>query len=421
MKVLIKKATIADSTSPHHQTIQDILIINGIIQSIAESIVEQADFIIDTPELTVSPGWMDCFAHFCDPGFEHRETLQTGAAAAAAGGFTQVFAIPNTLPVVDAKSQVEYIVQQSKSLPVQIIPIGAITKNAEGRELAEMYDMQNSGAVAFSDGTNPVQSAGLLLKALQYIKSFDGTIIQVPDDKSIAPNGLINEGIVSTRLGLPGKPMMAEELIVARDLKLARYTNSKIHFTGISSPKSLEYIKRSKEAGIQVTCSVTPFHLAFCDEDLMDYDTNLKVNLPLRRRQDMLDLRTAVADGTIDCIATHHQPHDWDSKTCEFEYAKFGMIGLETCYPVLKSVLPKVSEEKWIELLSINPRKIFGMKQPTVAQQAPANLTLFQPNKTFEYRKENIRSKSHNSPFIGRQFTGKVYGIINGGKMTLND
>jgi dihydroorotase len=421
MKVLIKKATIADSTSLHYQTTKDILIINGIIQSIAESIVEQADFIIDTPELSVSPGWMDCFAHFCDPGFEHKETLQTGAAAAAAGGFTQVFAIPNTRPVVDAKSQVEYIVQQSKSLPVQIIPIGAITKNTEGKELAEMYDMQNSGAIAFSDGIQPVQSAGLLLKALQYVKSFNGTIIQVPDDCSIAPHGLMNEGIISTRLGLPGKPMMAEELIVARDLKLARYAHSKIHFTGISSPKSLEYIKRSKEGGIQVTCSVTPYHLAFCDEDLMDYDTNLKVNLPLRKRQDMLDLRIALADGTIDCIASHHQPQDWDSKTCEFEYAKFGMIGLETCYPVLKKLLPQVPEERWIELLSINPRKIFGMEQPSVSEKAIANLTLFLPNKTFEYKKENIRSKSYNSPFIGQQFTGKVYGIINGAKMKLND
>jgi dihydroorotase len=284
-----------------------------------------------------------------------------------------------------------------------------------------MYDMQNSGALTFSDGTNPVQSAGILLKALQYVKSFNGTIIQVPDDKSIAPHGLMNEGIVSTRLGLPGKPMMAEELIVARDIKLARYANSKIHFTGVSSPKSLEYIKRAKDGGIQVTCSVTPYHLAYCDEDLMNYDTNLKVNLPLRTRNDMMALRAAVADGTIDCIATHHMPQDWDSKTCEFEYAKYGMIGLETCYSVLKMVLPQVLEERWIQLLSTNPRKIFGLQQPSIAENSVANLTLFLPNKSYEYKKEIIQSKSYNSPFIGTTFTGKVYGIINGHRMHLNN
>lgn len=420
MKVLIKKAYIADPLSSHYQSTKDILINNGIIQSVTGNISETADQTIQESNLHVSSGWIDIFAHFCDPGFEHKETLQTGALAAAAGGYTQVLVLPNTRPVIDAKSQVEYIVQQSKSLPVQIIPIGAITKNAEGKELAEMYDMQNSGALAFSDGINPVQSAGLLLKALQYVKSFDGTIIQVPDDKSIAPHGLINEGIVSTRLGLPGKPMMAEELIVARDIKLTRYANSKIHFTGVSSPKSLEYIKRAKDGGIQVTCSVTPYHLAYCDEDLMNYDTNLKVNLPLRTRNDMMALRTAVADGTIDCIATHHTPQDWDSKTCEFEYAKYGMIGLETSYSVLKMVLPQVPEERWIRLLSINPRKIFGLQQPSVSESSAANLTLFFPNKSYEYKKEIIQSKSYNSPFIGTTFIGKIQGIINGEKVQLN-
>jgi dihydroorotase len=420
MKVLIKKAYIADTTSPYHASTKDILINNGIIDSIADSITETADTTIQEPGLSISSGWVDSFAHFCDPGYEYKETLQTGTAAAATGGFTRVMVLPNTRPVVDTKATVEYIVQQSKSLPVQVVPIGAITKNTEGRELAEMYDMQNSGAGAFCDGNNPVQSAGILLKALQYVKSFNGTIIQVPDDKSIAPHGLINEGIVSTRLGLPGKPMMAEELMVARDIKLARYTQSRLHFTGVSSPKSLEYIKRAKEGGIQITCSVTPYHLAFCDEDLMNYDTNLKVNLPLRTRTAMMALRDAVADGTIDCIATHHMPQDWDSKTCEFEYAKFGMIGLETCYSVLKKVLPQVPEERWVALLSTQPRKIFGIEQPLIAANTPAELTLFQPGKACEYNRETIRSKSYNSPFLGQSFTGKVVGIINRKKIVIN-
>ncbi|MEP6726024.1 MAG: dihydroorotase [Bacteroidota bacterium] len=420
MKFLLKNVFITDPHSPHHRSRKDIFIVDGIISAIADNLQEAADQLIEIDGLHVSPGWADVFANFCDPGYEYKETLQTGAAAAAAGGYTTVFAVPNTKPVIDAKSQVEYVVQQSKSLPVQIIPLGAITKNAEGKELAEMYDMNNSGAVAFSDGLNPLQPAGILLKALQYIKSFNGVIIQIPDDKTIAPYGLINEGLVSTRLGLPGKPAMAEELMVARDIKLARYADSKLHFTGVSSPKSLEYIKRAKEGGIKITCSVTPYHLAFCDEDLYTYDTNLKVNPPLRTRNDMLALREAVAGGTIDCIATHHMPQDWDHKTCEFEYAKNGMIGLQTCYSVLKTTMPGVSEERWIELLSINPRTIFGLAVPTVKENTTANLTLFQPGEKYSFAKEDIKSRSHNSPFIGSVFTGKVAGIINGEKMVLN-
>ncbi|HEY4148533.1 MAG TPA: dihydroorotase [Chitinophagaceae bacterium] len=420
MKVLLKQVHIIDPASPHHHSRKDIFITEGIIRKIADSIGETADQVVAQDDLYVSPGWMDSFAHFCDPGYEYRETLQTGAAAAAAGGFTTVFVTPDTRPVLDSKSMVEYVVQQSRTLPVQLIPIGAITKNAEGKELAEMYDMHASGARAFSDGLNSVQSAGLLLKALQYVKAVNAVIIQLPDDTTIAPQGLINEGIVSTRLGLPGKPMMAEELVVARDIKLARYAGSRLHFTGVSSPKSLEYIRRAKDGGLQVTCSVTPYHLAFCDEDLMGYDTNLKVNPPLRSKSDRDALRKAVAAGAVDCIATHHLPRDWDSKTCEFEYAKNGMIGLETCYGVLKTALPEISEDHWVELLSTNARKIFGLEIPTITENATATLTLFQPGRRYEYKKEQVKSKSRNSPFIGQQLTGKAFGIINGNRIELN-
>jgi dihydroorotase len=372
MKVLLKQVYITDPASPHQHSRKDIFIAEGVIRQIADNITETADHTVQQDNLYVSPGWADPFAHFCDPGYEYRETLQTGAAAAAAGGFTTVLVTPDTKPVLDTKSLVEYVVQQSKALPVQLVPIGAITRNAEGKELAEMYDMHASGAGAFGDGLNAIQSAGLLLKALQYVKAVDAVIIQLPDDKTIAPHGLMNEGIVSTRLGLPGKPMMTEELVVARDIKLARYAGSKLHFTGVSSPKSLEYIQRAKDGGIAVTCSVTPFHLTFCDEDLLGYDTNLKVNPPLRTAKDRDALRLAVANGTVDCIATHHLPRDWDSKTCEFEYAKNGMIGLETCYGVLKSALPQVSEDRWVELLSTNARKIFGLETPTVKENTKA-------------------------------------------------
>ncbi|HYC29344.1 MAG TPA: dihydroorotase, partial [Chitinophagaceae bacterium] len=294
MKILIRKAHIIDPSSPFHNSVQDIFINNELIEEIGQGLDHIADQVIDVQGLYVSPGWVDVFANFNDPGYEFKETLETGAAAAAAGGFTHVFVMPNTKPAIDSKSQVEYVRRRSAYLPVNIHPIGAITKNAEGKELAEMYDMHASGSVAFSDGVNSIQSSGLLLKALQYVKTFNGVVIQVPDDNTVGTFGLMNEGIVSTRLGLPGKPAMAEELMVARDLKLARYAESRIHFTGISSAKSLEYVHRSKQGGIEVTASVTPFHVYFTDEDLTSYDTNLKVLPPLRAQKDRQALREAL-------------------------------------------------------------------------------------------------------------------------------
>lgn len=421
MQVLIKQAKIISPASPLNGLTKDILITNGIIAKIADTITDNAAQVIEQAGLCISIGWMDIFSSFGDPGFEYKETLETGTAAAAAGGFTEVMVLPNTNPVIHSKTQVEYIVQKSKDLPVTVYPIGAVTKNAEGKDLAEMYDMHQSGALAFGDGVHTVQSSGILLKALQYVKSFDGTVIQVPDDKSIAPNGLINEGIVSTQSGLPGKPAIAEELMVARDIKLARYTNSKIHFTGIASAKSLEYIKRAKDGGIAVTCSVTPYHLFFTDEDVRGYDTNLKVNPPVRTETDRQALLKAVADGTVDCIATHHFPQNWDSKTCEFEYAKEGMIGLETMFGVLgKTVIAHWSLEKCIDALSVMPRTIFGLPIPEIKEGAAANITLFNAAAEYVFEESMIRSKSKNSPFIGKELKGKVIGIINKGKIVLN-
>lgn len=421
MKVLIKQATIVSAVSPFNGQTKDILISGGLIISIADHITENADHVIQQDGLHVSVGWFDSFAHFCDPGFEHRETLETGTRAAAAGGFTDVMIVPNTNPVLHTKSQVEYIIQKSSLPGVRVHPIGAVTKNADGKELAEMYDMANSGAIAFSDGLNAIQDGGLLLKALQYVKTIDGTIIQVPEDKSIGNTGLMNEGIISTQLGLPGKPAMAEELMVARDIKLTRYAESKLHFTGISSAKSLEYINRAKAAGINITCAVTPYHLFFCDEDLQQYDTNLKVNPPLRTHADMLALRKGLLDGTVDCIASHHIPQNYDNKICEFEYAKNGMIGLESLFGVVWSMVNgEWSIVQFVERLTVSPRKIFGLPVPEIKEGVTATLTLFNPAAEYIFAEKNIQSKSKNSPFTGRQLKGKVIGIINGDTIYLN-
>lgn len=420
MKILVKQAKIVDPSSPFSGQTVPVFIENGIIKHIGTD-PGAADQVIDLPGLHLSPGWTDLFAQFGDPGLEYKETVESGAAAAAAGGFTDVVVIPNTKPVVHNKAGVEYLVQKSRPLPVNIHPMGAITRDAEGRELAEMYDMRASGAIVFGDGLHPVQSAGLLVKALQYIKAFNGLLIQVPEDRSINPHGLMNEGIISTQLGLPGKPALAEELIVARDIELAAYAGSKLHFTGISAGVSLDLIRKARSKGNElISCSVTPAHLFFSDEDLQDYDTNLKVNPPFRTPADRQALQQAITDGTIDSIASHHLPHEYDSKVVEFEYAKAGMTSLETVYAVLRTALPEISQEKWVELLSVNPGKLIGLPVKTIREGEPAALTLFQPDVQWTVGTQALRSRSRNTPFLGKTLTGRVAGIINKNQVVLN-
>ena len=421
MKILIQQAQITDINSPYNGTRQDLLIENGIITQIGQLKNIQADHTLSSPNLHISTGWVDSFAHFCDPGLEYKETIETGMEAAAAGGYTEVMILPHTAPAITGKSQVEYILKRSENKKVKIHPLGALSKNIEGKDLAEMYDMQKAGAIAFTDGLKPVQSGGLFLKALQYVKAFNGTVIQMPDDNSIGHKGLMHEGIKSTQLGLPGKPMISEEIAVARDLRLLQYTESRLHLTGITSPRSLSQIEAAKREGLRVSCSVSPAHFFFSDEDLSDYNTNLKLTPPLRTAEEQLELKNALISGKIDIIASHHLPHETDSKICEFEAAQPGMIALETAYAATQTAIGSaLTPERWVQLVGENPRKIFDIEAPIIDLNHSANLTLFDPDTAFTFTEDMIRSKSKNSPFIGKTLKGKVIGTILGNHIHIN-
>ncbi len=420
MTILLRQVKIADTNSPFNGCIKDILIQDQTILSISDNYTGEADSIFDKPNTLVSPGWVDPFVHFCDPGMEHRETLVSGSAAANNGGYTTVFAIPNTKPVIDNKSQVSYVLQQNQFLPIHVLPIGAISKHIEGKDLAEMIDMHSNGAVAFSDGLYPVQSTLLFLKSLQYVKAFDGVAIQMPIDKSLGSLGLMNEGILSTKLGLPGIPAIAEELIISRDIELLRYTESKLHITGVTTAKGINLIAAAKKEGLGITCSVTPYHLFFTEEDLKDYNTLLKVSPPLRTEKDRLALLEAVQNGVVDCISSHHMPQDWDGKTIEFENAKSGMASIETCYAAIQDKIPSLSSDKIADLFSINARNIFGLADATIKEGNVAELTMYNNTLITKMSMKDSKSKSANSPFWDIELKGKVVGTLVKGKLNQN-
>jgi len=420
MTILLRQVKIADTNSPFNGLVKDILVQDQQIISITDQYKGKADQIIECKHTNICPGFVDPFVHFCDPGMENRENLQSGAAAASVGGFTTVFVIPNTNPVIDTKSQVTYIHQHTQELPIHILPLGAISKKIEGKDLAEMIDMYSNGAIAFTDGLHPVQSTLLFLKALQYVKAFDGVVIQMPIDKSLGSLGLMNEGILSTQLGLPGIPAIAEELMIHRDIELVKYTQSKLHITSVSTAKGIALIAAAKKEGLPISCSVTPYHLFFTEEDIKDYNTLLKVFPPLRSKEDQKALIKAVENGIVDCISSHHMPQDWDGKNIEFENAKAGMASIETSFSAVKQKIPSLSENKLAELFSINARQIFNLPSMTIEEGAAAEFTLFNTQATTCLSKENSKSKSANSPFWDLILQGKIMGSYVKGKLLLH-
>lgn len=414
MNILIKSARIIDLFSPFNGKVMDILIENGVITSIATTIVPKKTVkTISSKNLCVSVGWMDMQANFCDPGFEHKEDIQTGVNAAAAGGYTAVALVSSTLPTIHSKAEVEYIKNKSATSIVEVYPVGTLSYKQEGKDIAEMYDMHLSGAVAFSDDKKAVNDAGLLMRALLYAKNFGGLIITHCDEKAISQDGKMNEGVVSTMLGLKGIPALAEELMVNRNIFLAEYTDAPIHLANISTERSVALIKQAKEKGIKVTAAVNAYNLSLPETLLAGFDSNYKLNPPLRTPKDIDALKKGITDGTIDVITSDHRPQDIESKDVEFDYATNGMIGLESAFALVNSNKDKIKLEALIKTLTVNTRTILKLKQPKIAPGETANITLFDPEFEWTFDKQAIKSKSRNTPFIGQTFKGKVIGIIN--------
>ncbi len=422
MEILLRSARIVDSGSPFHNRLKDILISDGKIKKIGNQLSNPSKATeVTADNLHVSIGWFCLHTFLADPGYEQKETVETGCRAAAFGGFTHICCLPNTNPVIQTKSQIEYIHRKALHEVVSVHPVGAMTQNCQGTDLTEMYDMYEACAIAFSDGLKPSVSAGTLERALLYVKAFNGIIFTHPEDNTISKNGVMNEGATSVKLGLPSAPALAEEIAVNRDLYILEYTESKLHFLDVSLSRSVELIRNAKKRGLKVSASANAYNLMLDEKALADYDTNCKVNPHLRTKQDIAELLKGITDGTIDTITSAHQPHEEDCKKLEFEKAEFGMIGLETCFAIANTVLNgKLSTGKIIQLFAHNPRKVVGMKIPKIKEGEDADLTLFNPKLKWTFSENDIQSKSKNTPFVGKKFTGKALGVINKGKLQLN-
>ncbi len=416
MKILINNVTVADPQSFFHLQTLSVLIDSGVIKKIAAEINEPADEIINASGAYISPGFTDIFAHASDPGFEHNETLASLANAAMAGGYTTVAVLPNTNPVVDSKTAVSYIKNTAANLPVNIYPLGAVSKHIDGKELAEMYDMKQSGALAFSDYKHPIKDAGMMMRALQYATNVNSFISVHCNDESISGNGQMNEGETSTALGLKGIPALAEELMLQRNITILEYTGGKMHVATISTKGSVELIKKAKAAGLQITCGVAAVNLMQDDSVLTDFDSNYKLNPPLRTKRDVAALRNALENGTIDVVVSDHLPQDPESKEFEFDLADFGMIGLQTFFSCALEGLKEKGLENLVKSITVNPRQILGISASSIAEGARANLTLFNPTAQSSLTEKNNYSRSKNSPFFNKLMMGRVVGVVNGTK-----
>lgn len=417
MNLIIRKAKIVDPKSPFHNQTVDVKITDGIIEEIGISLLNvDSHQEFQHENLHISQGWFDTSVSLGEPGFEDRETILNGLETAAKSGFAGIALQPNSHPVIDNQSQVHFVKQKASGSATELFPVGALTKGSEGKDLAELYDMKNAGAVAFGDYGKNLSNASLMKIGLQYVQDFDGLIIAFCQDENIKGNGVANEGIVSTKLGLKGIPNLAEELMVARNLFLLEYTGGKLHIPTISTAKSVSLIKEAKKKGLNVTCSVSVHHLVLTDEKLEGFDTRYKVSPPLRTEADRKALIEGILDNTIDCITSDHNPMDIENKKMEFDLAKNGTIGLESAFGALLTMLPL---ETTIQKLTFG-KDLLNIEIQTIKEKNKACFSLFTINESWTFEKKNILSKSKNSAFLGQAMKGKAIGIYNQKKLVVN-
>lgn len=407
MKLLVKNVIPIRRKAP-----VNILIEEGVITAVGDKAPE-ADKVITADGAYVSPGWFDMRAFFADPGLEHKETIATGCRAAAAGGFTEVALLPNTNPGVQSKNEVSYLINAAKG-PVRIYPFGAVTDQTEGKEITEMIDMHQAGAVAFTDGSKSIWNTGIMLKTLQYLQKFDGLLINRPEDKVLAGAGVMHEGEDSTLLGMPGVPAAAEEIGIMRDLQLLEYTGGKLHFATISTARSVQLIREAKARGLAVTCDVAIHQLIYTAAHLANFDTHYKVRPPYRDLEDIEALKEGLLDGTIDVIVTDHSPHDLESKELEFDLADFGITGLQTMLHYLSILAEELPLELLIDKITQAPRALLQLPQVALEVGSPANLTVFDMKGSWKLDKHSNRSKATNSPLWGETLQGVVLATVLG-------
>jgi dihydroorotase len=417
MNVLIKSATIVDSKSDFHNQTLDILIERGVITQISKQIKNPKNYKeIKLDNLHISQGWFDSSVSFGEPGYEERETIENGLKTAALSGFTSVAVNPNTNPVIDSNSDVSFLKGKANGNAVALYPIGALTKDSKGEDLAELFDMKNAGAIAFGDYQKPICNPNLMKLALQYASNFEGLVYSFPQESRISGLGVMNENVTSTSLGLKGNPTLAEELQIVRDLFLLEYTGGKLHIPTISTAKSVELIREAKQKKLNVSCSVAIHNLVLTDDELHTFNTNLKVLPPLRTKDDCNALIEGLKDGTIDMVTSDHNPIDIEHKKIEFDYAKYGTVGLESAFGALNTVF---TIKKTIDLLTKGKER-FGISSHSISVGNKADVTLFNPNIEYSFTKENIYSASKNSIFEQHKLKGKVYGILSNNQLILN-
>lgn len=421
MSILIRQARILSAKSSHHGKVMDILVDGGKISSIRKSMPLPASAkVIEAAGLCVSVGWFDLQAVSGEPGFEQRETLDSLVKAAASGGFTAIALHSHNQPALDNKAQIEFIRSNTRNKVVDVYPFGTITCAAAGRDISEMYDMQQAGALAFSDYKKAIQDAGTLLRALQYSSGIQSLLITHCQDESLSRGGQMNEGESSTALGLKGMPALAEELMLERNLSILEYAGGRLHIPLISSKGSVELIKKAKASGLQVTCGVSAAHLLLDDSALESFDTNYKINPPLRSKRDVQALRNALENGTIDVLVSDHCPLDTESKELEFDHADFGMAGVQTAFSVALEAMKEKNIEAIVRAFTEGPRQVLGIEEPSIEEGAEANLTLFSSEISSTLDARTNLSKSQNNPFLNQPLRGVVIGVINGSKSYFN-